>query len=59
MFNKSISEAMHLLMAVHMQGEEFYLSQIEGIIKYYGHDVISQAETNLYNTRAFQICIAD
>lgn len=59
MFNKSISEAMHLLMAVHMQGEEFYLSQIEGIIKYYGQDIISEAESNLYGTRAFQICMTD
>ena len=57
MFNKSTSEAMHLLMAVHMQGEEFYLSQIEGIIKYYGHDTILEAERNLYDTRTFQLCM--
>lgn len=58
MYSKNVSEVMHLLMAVHMQGEDFYLNQIEGIIAYYSNDVVLVAENNLYTTRAFDILVA-
>lgn len=57
MYSEKVSEVMHLLMAVHMQGEEFYLKQIEGIIDYYGDNAVLNAENNLYTTRAFVILI--
>lgn len=58
MYSKEVSEVMHLLVAVHMQGDDFYLTQIEEIIDYYGDDVVLTAENNLYSTRAFDILVA-
>ena len=55
--NEKISEVMHLLMGVHLQGEEFYLSQIDEIICYYGENVVRLAEENLYSSRAFDILV--
>lgn len=51
--NDNIKEIMHILMSVHMQGEQFYLQQIEGIIDYYGSENVLVAEKELYNTVAF------
>ena len=53
--DEKVSKVMHLLLAVHVQGKEFYNSQIGEIIDYYGEDTVSIAEENLYSTRAFQI----
>lgn len=58
MYSEKVSEVMHLLMAVHMQGEEFYLKQIDDIIDYYGDITVLNAENNLYATRAFVILIS-
>lgn len=57
MYTKRVSEVMHLLMAVHIQGEEFYLDQIAGILEYYGEEDVLEAEKNLYETRAFDILV--
>lgn len=56
--DEEVSKVMHLLLAVHMQGIEFYESQIDDIINYYGKDIVEIAEKNLYSTRAFQILTA-
>ena len=53
--DEEVSKVMHLLMAVHMQGDEFYFNQIKDIINYYGEDTVLTAENNLYSTRAFDI----
>lgn len=53
--DEKVSKIMHILMAVHMQGEDFYLDQIEDIINYYGDEMVLLAENNLYTTRAFDI----
>lgn len=58
MCSKKVSEVMHLLMAVHMQGEDLYLNQIEEIIDYYGDSVVLNAENNLYTMRAFDILVS-
>lgn len=46
---------MHLLIAIHMQGEDFYLSQINELIDYYGIDAVKEAENNLYKSRLFSV----
>lgn len=56
--DEQVSKVMHLLLAVHMQGVEFYEAQINDIIDYYGEDTVAIAEENLYSTRAFQILTA-
>lgn len=53
--DEKVSKIMHILIAVHMQGEDFYLDQIEDIINYYGDEMVLLAENNLYATRAFDI----
>ena len=58
MYSKEVSEVMHLLMGIYMQGEDLYLSQINEIIDYYGDKVVLTAENNLYSTRAFDILVA-
>lgn len=57
MYSEEVSKVMHILIAVHMQGEELYLSQIDEIIEYYGEEVVLEAENNLYVTRAFDILV--
>lgn len=57
MFEKSVSDVIHLLMAVHMQGYDFYCSQIEDIIDHYGEETVSKAEKYLYESRAFNLLL--
>lgn len=55
MYDEKVSEAMHVLMAVHLQGEDLYLNQIDEIINHYGEETVRSAEENLYTSRAFDI----
>lgn len=55
MYTEKVSEVMHLLIAVHLQGEKFYLSQIDEILNHYGRDTVLLAENNLYKTKIFEI----
>lgn len=55
MYDEKISEVMHLLMAVYIQGNEFYLNQIEEITNFYGKPTVLKAEQNLHKSRAFKI----
>lgn len=56
---KKLDQLMHLLVAVHMQGEEFYLSQIDEIIECYGYELVSSAEKALCETRLFSLCLVN
>lgn len=55
MFKNSIDEIVHILLAIHAQGSEFYLSQIEELIEHFGNRNVLEAENRLYDSRIFHI----
>lgn len=54
---KSVGGCMHVLMAIHSNG--LYESHLAELLDFYGKEIFDKAETELYNSRMFEIVFGE